>query len=114
MGCCSPPGRNRTALSRDQCHPQESEHAGAFLLTAERLGPVDSAVGTGYSLPVPRLDETQPQGTDERSSRFRGLLKAAGPFIGPLGLDRKSTRLNSSHTVISYAVFCLKKKSKNV
>src|SRR5947207_12037484 len=27
-------------------------------------------------------------------------------------LDRKSTRLNSSHTVISYAVFCLKKKKK--
>src|SRR5438132_3149856 len=27
-------------------------------------------------------------------------------------LDRKSTRLNSSHTVISYAVFCLKKKNK--
>src|SRR5438132_6536158 len=27
--------------------------------------------------------------------------------------DRKSTRLNSSHTVISYAVFCLKKKTKN-
>src|SRR5437588_4368272 len=28
-------------------------------------------------------------------------------------LDRKSTRLNSSHTVISYAVFCLKKRKKN-
>src|ERR1039457_7304799 len=28
-------------------------------------------------------------------------------------LDRKSTRLNSSHLVISYAVFCLKKKNKN-
>src|SRR5437588_9731425 len=28
------------------------------------------------------------------------------------GTDRKSTRLNSSHTVISYAVFCLKKKIK--
>src|SRR5438132_8835610 len=27
-------------------------------------------------------------------------------------LDRKSTRLNSSHTVISYAVFCLKKKTQ--
>src|SRR5437588_978641 len=27
--------------------------------------------------------------------------------------DRKSTRLNSSHTVISYAVFCLKKKTNN-
>src|SRR5256885_6102676 len=29
-----------------------------------------------------------------------------------LGQDRKSTRLNSSHLVISYAVFCLKKKNK--
>src|SRR2546426_9374141 len=28
-------------------------------------------------------------------------------------IDRKSTRLNSSHLVISYAVFCLKKKNKN-
>src|SRR5256885_6372057 len=33
---------------------------------------------------------------------------------GDLGLqDRKSTRLNSSHLVISYAVFCLKKKKKD-
>src|SRR5256885_11941280 len=30
-----------------------------------------------------------------------------------LRLDRKSTRLNSSHLVISYAVFCLKKKTKS-
>src|SRR5438270_9394386 len=30
-----------------------------------------------------------------------------------LALDRKSTRLNSSHSQISYAVFCLKKKKKN-
>src|SRR5438132_14324983 len=29
-------------------------------------------------------------------------------------LDRKSTRLNSSHTVISYAVFCLKKKNASI
>src|SRR5215211_8326566 len=35
---------------------------------------------------------------------YFGLTLAAG------GADRKSTRLNSSHTVISYAVFCLKKK----
>src|SRR5437879_11449182 len=32
---------------------------------------------------------------------------------GKLGEDRKSTRLNSSHRCISYAVFCLKKKKKN-
>src|SRR5947207_5895029 len=31
-----------------------------------------------------------------------------------VGQDRKSTRLNSSHTVISYAVFCLKKKTRTV
>src|SRR5256885_2875019 len=30
----------------------------------------------------------------------------------PFPIDRKSTRLNSSHLVISYAVFCLKKKNK--
>src|SRR5256885_6667502 len=34
-------------------------------------------------------------------------------FLEPLYKDRKSTRLNSSHLVISYAVFCLKKK-KNI
>src|SRR5436309_11921644 len=32
---------------------------------------------------------------------------------GSLGLDRKSTRLNSSHVKISYAVFCLKKKNNH-
>src|SRR5437588_7731891 len=32
--------------------------------------------------------------------------------FNPDGEDRKSTRLNSSHTVISYAVFCLKKKNR--
>src|SRR5260221_10230477 len=41
------------------------------------------------------------------------FLPAAQACIGPNAeLDRKSTRLNSSHTVISYAVFCLKKKKK--
>src|SRR5438132_11694901 len=34
-------------------------------------------------------------------------------FVIAAQKDRKSTRLNSSHTVISYAVFCLKKKKKN-
>src|SRR5947207_10544245 len=33
-------------------------------------------------------------------------------ILAPMVRDRKSTRLNSSHTVISYAVFCLKKKKK--
>src|SRR5438132_8429617 len=39
---------------------------------------------------------------------FGGNRQAVTPAL--LKIDRKSTRLNSSHTVISYAVFCLKKK----
>src|SRR3712207_7722267 len=38
---------------------------------------------------------------------FGGCL----PLLRPAFLDRKSTRLNSSHANISYAVFCLKKKN---
>src|SRR5260221_5043384 len=34
--------------------------------------------------------------------------------VGRHGADRKSTRLNSSHTVISYAVFCLKKQNHHL
>src|SRR5205807_10567833 len=37
-------------------------------------------------------------------------LADRGNVLAKLGRDRKSTRLNSSHLVISYAVFCLKKK----
>src|SRR5438034_8821349 len=48
-----------------------------------------------------------------RASPRRPLqsVPAAQPG-GHSGGDRKSTRLNSSHTVISYAVFCLKKKNQ--
>src|SRR5438034_8650587 len=43
--------------------------------------------------------------------RSRSLcVLASGYLFTALMTDRKSTRLNSSHTVISYAVFCLKKK----
>src|SRR6266496_5558883 len=37
-----------------------------------------------------------------------------GTHEGHILADRKSTRLNSSHVEISYAVFCLKKKKKNI
>src|SRR5256885_5366079 len=43
-----------------------------------------------------------------REQRFRGDTAMRVDFVVPR--DRKSTRLNSSHLVISYAVFCLKKK----
>src|SRR5438132_7153270 len=47
---------------------------------------------------------------DRPVGRDRGPSAHARAPTG--GQDRKSTRLNSSHTVISYAVFCLKKKKK--
>src|SRR5256885_7444035 len=48
--------------------------------------------------------------TDEALRVFRAM-RAIQDEIGQA--DRKSTRLNSSHLVISYAVFCLKKKNKH-
>src|SRR5699024_12384576 len=42
----------------------------------------------------------------------RARLHGAAQVPGPTEGDRKSTRLNSSHVSISYAVFCLKKKKK--
>src|SRR3712207_7538597 len=40
----------------------------------------------------------------------RAIAASPGPVMTGIGQDRKSTRLNSSHANISYAVFCLKKK----
>src|SRR2546430_7065042 len=49
---------------------------------------------------------------------LKGIGVSAGIAVGPVvvvrwTLDRKSTRLNSSHSQISYAVFCLKKKTRH-
>src|SRR5690625_510501 len=48
-------------------------------------------------------------------NKFAKMLKAAIPSLDKVRFtnsDRKSTRLNSSHVAISYAVFCLKKKKR--
>src|SRR2546427_4550788 len=50
-------------------------------------------------------------GKAQRPVRAVGDEVPAG--LGRVEIDRKSTRLNSSHSQISYAVFCLKKKKKN-
>src|SRR5437773_6503121 len=47
-----------------------------------------------------------------RSPTGRSTGRSRGSRRGSLQTDRKSTRLNSSHITISYAVFCLKKKKK--
>src|SRR2546427_6303762 len=57
---------------------------------------------------------TRPAGVDSAGVPFALLaVPALTAGMSPgLNLDRKSTRLNSSHSQISYAVFCLKKKNK--
>src|SRR5438552_13439177 len=53
-------------------------------------------------------------GVGDRLARLRLVIGEGGARIDllPVAEDRKSTRLNSSHQIISYAVFCLKKKKK--
>src|SRR2546430_13528162 len=48
-----------------------------------------------------------------RPDRASAVVTAEGPGRQVTGRDRKSTRLNSSHSQISSAVFCLKKKKQN-
>src|SRR5437899_8070891 len=68
----------------------------------------DPLLNAGKPLPTGRVRELSDilgeLETDEEEE------KEAGPVVGE---DRKSTRLNSSHLGISYAVFCLKKKITN-
>src|SRR3712207_7139299 len=61
---------------------------------------------TGWSVP-----EASPAVSDSVGYPVQPIPSRAVPNLGR-SLDRKSTRLNSSHANISYAVFCLKKKKK--
>src|SRR5688500_20034376 len=69
---------------------------------------------------VVRLEETRPLSKEKRWRIAETLTRGNVADIAPreIGMpeeaDRKSTRLNSSHLVISYAVFCLKKKKPDV
>src|SRR2546430_10611064 len=62
---------------------------------------------------------THDPGSEQTGARVAGLpLKIQNPHAGVVVVhqmaDRKSTRLNSSHSQISYAVFCLKKKKYQI
>src|SRR5207249_9424066 len=73
--------------------------------------PIGQAVGreTQRFAALRRLRIVEPDALDEElacgAARIRDHHVEKGPLLG----DRKSTRLNSSHVSISYAVFCLKK-----
>src|SRR2546422_6361679 len=61
---------------------------------------------------VPRLHPAVEGRVQLRKAGLHGPRKRMDQRSDPLLPDRKSTRLNSSHGYISYAVFCLKKKKK--
>src|SRR5256885_5768044 len=62
-------------------------------------------------LPRPRPGASSPHRGNRRAATCSS--SPTFPWAAP-STDRKSTRLNSSHLVISYAVFCLKKKKKYI
>src|SRR5258707_1133254 len=94
-----------------------SKHNVQYLLGGHRAFFFESMDAMGLSRYLPVL--VYPKGARQKSGyfghRMEGFQKENDPFwvseITRL-LDRKSTRLNSSHANISYAVFCLKKKKK--
>src|SRR2546430_3944715 len=73
------------------------------LAVKDQRAPVD------IEFPVGTQIQSEPEG-DEKSWYFA----TSGPAVIRAGRDRKSTRLNSSHSQISYAVFCLKKKTQQI
>src|SRR5688572_30984251 len=73
---------------------------------------VDGGTGRGPkgAKPASRRDGApRPDASMARSNRSSGAAASTRTCVSQ---DRKSTRLNSSHSQISYAVFCLKKKKK--
>src|SRR2546426_9385222 len=78
----------------------------------------DTATTEIYTLSLhdalPISNSTPASGTRAATSRAHSSRAATPLALNALdwSRDRKSTRLNSSHLVISYAVFCLKKKKK--
>src|SRR5690625_3433963 len=89
--------------------------AGLLLPVAEAArGPLDVTARAGiallfftYGLRLP----TREVRAGLRNVTLQGTILAVTFVLWPLVGDRKSTRLNSSHVAISYAVFCLKKKT---
>src|SRR5690348_17469165 len=63
--------------------------------------------------PAPHVHDVHGRGVLPAGGKAGRLRARGGPAGAGCSGDRKSTRLNSSHPSISYAVFCLKKKKKH-
>src|SRR2546422_6103944 len=74
-------------------------------IRAAGVNPVDTYIRSGSYAMLPTLPYVP--GND-----CAGVIETVGQGVTRFKRDRKSTRLNSSHGYISYAVFCLKKKKR--
>src|SRR5438034_6286338 len=72
----------------------------------------DPRVSQASETPASATPETTERQTDDLPFDLTAVMFDDHEERSLVQQDRKSTRLNSSHTVISYAVFCLKKKKK--
>src|SRR5215469_9935701 len=79
---------------------------------ASMLGFVDLEERVPRHHPLRTMKRFADRALVELSPTFDAMYGTAGRPSIPPERDRKSTRLNSSHVEISYAVFCLKKKKK--
>src|SRR5215203_7079419 len=73
----------------------------------------DTATTEIYTLSLHDALPSSTTGCATPTARRRPRTWSASAWATTAARDRKSTRLNSSHANISYAVFCLKKKNKN-
>src|SRR5438552_2805959 len=73
--------------------------------------PEDTVVTEAFSEGWPNAPHRVLRFCIEEAQKFKGDIVGYKKLISTGGIDRKSTRLNSSHQIISYAVFCLKKKT---
>src|SRR5205814_9972368 len=80
------------------------------------------SIGQGMMIPalqrlqfLPKMNASVRKGITITLAKLgeRSVIPKLLQMLAQLSKDRKSTRLNSSHLGISYAVFCLKKKKKN-
>src|SRR5207253_9061280 len=86
----------------------DSDHTELHSFPTRRSSDLNGKQATWHRVPA-AFDSPTP--TDATDSAIRGLPGRNAESVASVGVgDRKSTRLNSSHVAISYAVFCLKKK----
>src|SRR3989454_3877703 len=96
---------NFSIVTQDKLLDSWNKISGMFFLVMLVLSSIGLIVGGVGVVAIMMISVTE-------RTREIGVRKALGATRR--AIDRKSTRLNSSHLVISYAVFCLKKKKANV